>query len=77
MKISKEILLSQGKQSIEDRKVLETANLDEMEIMSTLRILGSVRFLQRLCNEKNKSVHDLTPELIIKELKDSPRFTFN
>lgn len=76
MKISKEILLAKGKQAKEDQKILEAANLDEMELMPALKLLGSLRLLQRLCNEKNKSVHDITPEIIIKEFKDGPRFTF-
>ena len=77
MKISKKILLSQAEQAIEDRKILDNANLEDIEIMPALGLLGSLRFLQQLCNEKNKTIQEITPELIINELKNSQKFTFN
>jgi hypothetical protein len=70
MKISKKMMLAQGEQAIEDRKIVDNANLDEMEIMPTLHIIGSLRFLQELCNDKGLSVHDITPEFIIDVIKN-------
>ena len=77
MKITKEKLLAQGRQAAEDRNILDDARLEEMEIMPTLRILGSLRFLQDLCRDENISIQDVTPELIIDTLKQQPKFCFD
>jgi len=68
MTTEKERIISNGDQAAEDLKILEEANLDEIERMPTWNVIDSLRYIQRLCNRKNMSVHDITPELIIEEL---------
>lgn len=77
MKISKEVMLAQGKQALEDKLFVDSAGLDEIERMPTLRMLGSLRFMQRLCEEKNITIHEMTAELLVNELKYSPKFALS
>jgi len=75
MNTFKEKMMLIGEQAIDDLKILENAKLDDMEKMPTWNIIDSLRFLQRICDKTNLSVHDITPELIIKEL-DKPKTIF-
>jgi len=48
-----------------------------MRKIPTWNIISSLQFLQQLCNEKNISVNDVTPELTIDVLENAVRFSFN
>ena len=76
MKKTKAAMLLQGKQAIENKKLVENANLHEMDVMPVLKMIGALRFLQDLCSEKEKTIQDITPELIIDTIKNQPRFSF-
>ena len=68
MQTTKEILMARGEQAIKDRKILDGANLLEVEQMPMWYTFEALRFLQRLCNQKNISIQDVTPELILDSL---------